>query len=105
MTRQITCLQGELTGQTSSDQIVAHGQQGRVIQARAARLAVRGQSGRGQLFLRINLVQNPCKTNDGRRLCGKETARVMYEEYTSVLLLSLFVNFLNIYARQIKVSE
>lgn len=102
MTRQITCLKGELTGPTSSDQITA---QGRLRQARASRLAVKGHSGRDQLFPRISLVQYPWTTNDGRRSGEKETARVMYEEFTSALLLSVCVNFPNIYARQIKVSE
>lgn len=64
MTGQITCLQGELIGQASSDQIVAHGQQGRLRQARASRLAGKGHNGRDQLFLRISLVQNRC-TNYG----------------------------------------
>lgn len=48
---------------------------------------------------------DPWTTNDGRRLGGNKTARVMYEEYTSALLLSVSVNFPNICARQIKVSE
>lgn len=56
MTGQITCLQEELTGPTSSDQIIARG---RLRQARASRLAVKGHGGRDQPFLRISLVQNP----------------------------------------------
>lgn len=68
-----------------------------------AGLAAQGQSG-DQPFLRMSLVKNPCTVNDGRRPGGKETARVMYEEYPP-LLLSLCVYFPSTYARQMKGSE
>lgn len=74
-------------------------------QAGVAVLAVHGGLSRGDwLFLRISLVQNPCTANDGRRRGGKETVRVIYEEYPA-LLLFLCMYFPSMHARQMKGSE